>query len=287
MNASTATNAPAINGVTMTAALPSVLVPAGPFVYNFTLSSTNDTVSVAPIVPGTVTTTSTPSTPSVLVIEKKDNNGLYNGYFVSTEQTNYVGPYQATDTWGNGSAAVTRYSNNKLSDRGDKYGVISTTDTSNSDQSTITLSVPASQIAEYLVIAANGAVLTPGSTSTGSSTQLGDVLVKDSEVSGVSSKNLIVVGGSCINSVAANLLGAPACSADFTTATGVGTGQFLIKSFTSPYATGKIALLVAGYEASDTVNAATYLRTQVVDTTVGKKYIGTSGTTATLTTNSQ
>ena len=130
-----------------------------------------------------------------------------------------------------------------------------------------------------------GATITSGSGST-TSTQLGDVLVKDSEVSSVSSKNLIVVGGSCINSVAANVLGGASCSADFTAKTGIGSGQFLIQSFTSPYASGKVALLVSGYEAADTVNAATYLRTQTVDTTVGKKYQGTSATTATLVTTS-
>jgi hypothetical protein len=130
-----------------------------------------------------------------------------------------------------------------------------------------------------------GATITAG-TGTTTGTQLGDVLVKDSEVSSVSSKNLIVVGGSCINSVAANVLGAAACSADFTAKTGIGSGQFLIQSFASPYATNKVVLLVSGYEAADTVNAATYLRTQAVDTTVGKKYQGTSATTATLVTTS-
>ena len=65
-------------------------------------------------------------------------------------------------------------------------------------------------------------------------------------------------------------------------ATGVGSGQFLIQSFGGAYTTGKIALLVAGYETADTVNAVTYLKTQTVDTTAGKKYKGTSATSATL-----
>jgi len=120
-----------------------------------------------------------------------------------------------------------------------------------------------------------GSVLTGGSS-------LGEILVKDTEVSSMSSKNLIVVGGSCINSAAATLLGGAKCEADFTTATGVGAGQFLIQSFGDAYTTGKIALLVAGYETADTMNAVTYLRTNTVDTTASKKYIGTSGTEATL-----
>ncbi len=77
-------------------------------------------------------------------------------------------------------------------------------------------------------------------------------------------------------------LGGAKCTADFTTATGIGSGQFLIQSFGNAYTSGKIALLVAGYSAADTQNAVTYLRTQTVDTTAGMKYKGTSSTSATL-----
>lgn len=126
-------------------------------------------------------------------------------------------------------------------------------------------------------VAETSAVITSG-TTTGGTTSLGEVLVKDSEVSSVSTKNLIVVGGSCINSAAANLVGGAKCGADFTTATGVGSGQYLIKSYDGKYTTGKIALLVAGYDVADTVNAAKYLRTQIVDTS--KAYKGTTATTA-------
>lgn len=113
-----------------------------------------------------------------------------------------------------------------------------------------------------------------------SETQLGEMLVTDAEVASVSNKNLIIVGGSCINSAAATVLGGAYCGPAFTEATGVGAGQFLIKSFADAYTTGKMALVVAGYEAVDTVNAATYLRTQDVDTS--KEYKGTSSTSADL-----
>ncbi len=119
----------------------------------------------------------------------------------------------------------------------------------------------------------SGAVLVPG-TGTG---QLGEVLVKDTEVSTVSSKHLIVVGGSCINSVAANLIGGAYCGNAWTEKTGVGSGEFLIKSYAGKYTAGKIALLVAGYEAADTTAAATALKNKVVDT--AKEYKGTTSTT--------
>ncbi len=118
------------------------------------------------------------------------------------------------------------------------------------------------------------------SSSTSGASQLGDILAKDSEVSSVSSKNLIVVGGSCINSAAATLLGGAYCGASFTDETGVGSGEYIIKGYSDSSLTssGKVALLVAGYEAADTVNAATYLRNQMPDT--GSEYIGTSASSA-------
>jgi hypothetical protein len=71
-------------------------------------------------------------------------------------------------------------------------------------------------------------------------------------------KNLIVVGGSCINAAAAKLitgLETPVCAADFTAQTGITAGQYMIKGYDSPYADNKIAVLVAGYEAAQTVDA--------------------------------
>jgi hypothetical protein len=108
----------------------------------------------------------------------------------------------------------------------------------------------------------------------------GAVMVTDAEVSSVSSKNLIIVGGSCINSAAAKVLGfsGPTCGAAFTASTGVGSGQFLIKSVSGAYTSGKIALVVAGYEAADTVNAVQYLINKKPDTS--KTYKGTSATIA-------
>jgi len=105
---------------------------------------------------------------------------------------------------------------------------------------------------------------------------LGNILVKDNEVGNVATKNLIVVGGSCINSAAAALVGGAKCGASWTEATGIGTGQFLIKGYADSTITSGFALLVAGYDAEDTVKATTYLTNKVVDTS--KAYKGTTTT---------
>jgi hypothetical protein len=131
---------------------------------------------------------------------------------------------------------------------------------------------------EYYGVEVPGKVMVVGGESTTSSggNVLGDILVKDTEVSSVATKNLIVVGGSCINSAAAALVGGAKCGAAWTTETGVGTGQFLIKGYATSSITSKLALLVAGYDAADTVKATTYLTNKNVDTS--KAYKGTTST---------
>jgi len=143
------------------------------------------------------------------------------------------------------------------------------------DHEKITLTYHGGEVKAQVFLLGIGATLTSG---VGGTTQLGPVLVKDSEVSQVAAKNLIIVGGSCINSAAAALVGGTKCGAAWTAATGVGSGQFLIKKYSSGIEGNSFALLVAGYDAPDTVNAATYLKNKGVDTNIGG--IGTSSTAA-------
>ena len=100
--------------------------------------------------------------------------------------------------------------------------------------------------------------------------------IKDNEVSSASDKHLIVVGGSCVNTVAAKILGSdsPLCGEAFTAVTNVAEGGYIVKVVESPYNAVKVAMLVAGYEAADTTAAAK--RAMVidgVDTTVGSEEI--------------
>jgi len=111
----------------------------------------------------------------------------------------------------------------------------------------------------------------------------GNMIFTDAESASYGSKNVIVVGGSCINSAAASLVGGAYCGPSFTSATGIGAGEFLIKGYASSSVTSKHALLVAGYDAADTAHAATYLVNKDVDTS--KSYKGTSATEATLVVN--
>ncbi|MEM4271119.1 MAG: hypothetical protein QXO70_03440, partial [Candidatus Pacearchaeota archaeon] len=123
-------------------------------------------------------------------------------------------------------------------------------------------------------------VAAPGVTTGGAA---GVLVVKDSEASSVASKNLVVVGGSCVNTLAAQMLGSsvPMCGEEFTAKTGVGAGQALIKVAASPLNSEKIAMLIAGYEADDTSKAATYVVTSKPSTAVGSLKFDSSTLTAT------
>ncbi len=135
-----------------------------------------------------------------------------------------------------------------------------------------------SQMYADVYFAETGATITPGSSSGGGTSQIGNIVYKDSETSSYSSKNVVVIGGSCINSAAASLVGGAYCTTDWTDATGVGSGEFLIKGYSGSSVTSKLALLVAGYGSADTVNAATYLTNKKPDT--GKAWKGTTATAA-------
>jgi hypothetical protein len=134
--------------------------------------------------------------------------------------------------------------------------------------------------AELFIGAVGTSAGTTGSTTTssgGSVVSLGNVYFTDDETSKFSGKNLIVVGGSCVNRLASDLLGGAGCGPSFTDATGVSSGGFLIETFSR--SDDKVATLVAGYDMGDTRNAAKVLTTGDIDATAGMKYRSTSATT--------
>lgn len=149
-----------------------------------------------------------------------------------------------------------------------RYGTFVEYDSTDNDQ--VTFYYPDEQMYADVLMTAVGAEVT-ASSSGGSVASLGSVSVMDSEVDTVKAKNLIVIGGSCINTVAAKVLGSdtPLCGAEFTAKTNISSGQFLIKAVDSPYTTGKVAMLVAGYEGADTRKAATYLTSNKPSTVAG------------------
>lgn len=175
-------------------------------------------------------------------------------------ETLYLGAQQeeaeSSDIEVNGKS-VGKYENDVLTHK----GVLIETPESNLDDDRVIFSVPTDDVFASISVFGQGEVITSTSTEEVNSTETvfstGAMVVLDTEIDSVKDKNLIIVGGSCINKAAAKVLGIPekTCGVDFTAATGVGAGSYLLKAYTSPYNTEKVVTLIAGYEAADTTAA--------------------------------
>ena len=214
---------------------------------------------------------------AILFVEEKKsaesgnaNNG--DAICVNVDTSGSTSPIEtsvSTPTITNIASALTSLtSDSNLRRQVTRFGSFLEYDSTDNDR--VTIKYPDDQMVADIVISSDSAEVSTTVSDTGI-IELGSVGVLDSEVATVSSKNLIVIGGSCINTAAAKLLESetPICGADFTAKTGISSGQFLLEAFNSPYATGKTALLVAGYEGADTRKAATYLLTNKPSTAVG------------------
>lgn len=126
------------------------------------------------------------------------------------------------------------------------------------DQDYVTLTYPGEAAEMKAYVAEETASIVSGTTSSGGRvTPVVDTEVDDA----IKAMNIIAVGGSAINGVSAEILGLAfptyGTAQEWVDATAVdGEGKAIIKLMDSPFATGKFALLVAGYSGVDTQRAA-------------------------------
>jgi len=212
--------------------------------------------------------------PAILFLEPKKWDDSSYGDFIcvplTTEGTSSVEIAISDPVFmGTNSGFVTLDSDNNLKQAVDKYGAYVEKEETENNIATITY--PSSEMFLDILVTEEGATVTSGSAGTGTVGELGSVSRKDTEVSSIQDRNLIVVGGSCINAVAAKVLDVAegTCGSAFTDATGVGSDQFIIKVVDSPYTDGRVAMLVAGYEAADTAKAVEYVTMEKPTTDVG------------------
>jgi hypothetical protein len=196
--------------------------------------------------------------PAILYMEPKKWDDASFGNFICIPMTTAGTTEIAIDTPtmnGSNSGWKTFGSDNYKSAAVDKYGANIIKESRTNENGVMTIVTPASQMYMDVLFTADTATVTPGSVAGGAGGQV--LVVKDIEISSVSDKNLFVVGGSCINSVAAKILGSdnPVCGDDFSALTKVSAGGYIIKTVESPYNAAKVAMLVAGYNADDTTNA--------------------------------
>ena len=163
----------------------------------------------------------------------------------------------------------------------DHYGTIIQDVENNADNDRVILSIPSEQVFATISIKGQGEVITETTETETNETledttvpQLGGILVKDNELSSFKDKNLIIVGGSCINAEAAKLLGGKACGEEFTLKTGITAGKALIQKFTSIHNAGKVAIVIAGYNAIDTTKAVNaFINDGNLDVSLGIKTV--------------
>jgi hypothetical protein len=162
------------------------------------------------------------------------------------------------------------------------YGILveQLVDTNGPDE--LTFSVPDGQAEALVFFTANAPAITKTSTEGGSavSAQVTPIALGTaklaSEVSDVKGQNAIVVGGPCVNTAAATLLGNPSdCTSGFN------EGKATVKLW--EHTNGNVAMLIAGFSALDTRRAARVVAegTKLVDLDDGVMEVEVAGTTLT------
>ena len=168
------------------------------------------------------------------------------------------------------------------------YGVLIKELNEDNDPDTLTIEYPLAQLLPQVFVTFSKTVTVEGAagTITVERPQRIDIgsAVLASQVSDPTAVNVISVGGPCINSVTAEIMGLtyPACGAD----SGLSEGEGIVRLYESGE---KVAIVVAGWEAEDTTRATRVLADfkayqeagQLVGTEV--KVTGTSATEFTVT----
>lgn len=113
------------------------------------------------------------------------------------------------------------------------------------DPQELTITYPSKQRLPQVYVTSGATTTSTAATGDLVAVEIVDATKLDSEVADADAQNLIVVGGPCVNTVAADLLGNPAeCTEGFT------PGKARVKLF--EHANGNMAMLVAGYSGADT-----------------------------------
>jgi hypothetical protein len=184
--------------------------------------------------------------------------------------------------WGTALGDISTKDENHLS----AYGIVIKDPKSNGASDTVALQIPNDQVRANIVVKGTGSTV----ATTGGSVQVNSIagvdLVKlDTEVTDKTTKPMIIVGGPCINPIAAEALSLtyPACGASST----IPEGNALIKLVENAFGGTNVALVVAGWEAANTREAANVLKDYGTYATQlsGKMAVEVAGTSVTAVTD--
>ena len=235
--------------------------------------------------------------PGVIIKEEKDTANHENVVYIETSDNgaNHKIGYAEPVFSGTHTSAST--SSDDVTDYIDYYGTFAERDSSTSDQPIVTVYYPDNQMYfTAALLSSDATISTSGATSGKTITYneavpvTANIALLDSEVSSdiKASKNLILVGGPAVNSLVAELFASvynltpdengKIYGAQLKQAGILQEGQALIQVFNDKFATGKTALVVAGYDAKDTRYACSVLQNyaQHKDVLTGEKAVLTT-----------
>ena len=163
----------------------------------------------------------------------------------------------------------------------DHYGTIIKDPEDNAEDDKVILEIPSEQVTAQIsvfgseedpvIVMPSAMNNTNVTTITFTPSDVNMTSIADSQIATAVGKNVISVGGPCINTYTASLLGGKSCAEDFTAKTGVGAGKVLIQTFDR--GNGKVATVIAGYNAADTTRGVQYVLGNSLEFVVGQKVI--------------
>jgi hypothetical protein len=230
----------------------------GDVTYKFSVTST---------VNQTVINVNNVVTPAILLKEEANIDGVYNVVIVDTEgagtSTNGVGVNNVIMTGTSYNDIGT--SDDDITEDLDYYGTFVKVDATDSDQKIATIYYPDNQMTVDVFVAPITATVVvggEGAVTYNEAVPIKDTIARldiDAEVEAAKlNKNLILVGGPCVNKLTAEALGLsyPTCGAAST----VPENAAMIKLIENAFGGGKVALVVAGWNAENTVAACKVLQ---------------------------
>jgi len=137
------------------------------------------------------------------------------------------------------------------------YGIIMDTPEDTLDNDEVVLHVPSDTQEATIIIGTAGTTVT---TAGGAGTTLGGVPVAklDTEVTDKTAYHMILVGGSAVNRLTAEAMGLTYPT--YGAASGIPMDKGMLKLIEDAFAPGKVALVVAGWEAANTRDASEVLQ---------------------------
>lgn len=208
--------------------------------------------------------------PAVILVEEKDDAGAQAAAVfpsaLGTSGGNSLAGIGAPDFTGTNSASQSWGSNSNKASTVDLWGTLTVRDTSASAQPIVDVYYPDIQRIASVFVLGSGASVVSGNTTAGGvykqAVPIKTSIAKlDTEVTSAdeTNKNLILVGGPAVNQLVAQLAAANKTRA-VTFYRSQGAGYALIDHVADAFASGKVALVVAGYEGSDTRTVADKLQ---------------------------